>query len=363
MIKIGEKIKLLRKRNDVTQDRLAEYLGVTAQAISRWESETCYPDIEGLPSIADFFGITLDELLCIDKSKKEKRISQYLSEGESLIDLGRFSEAVALYRKAVGEFPSSYKLQSELACALGCKNDIQKPNESELKEAISIYNRILEDCTDDEIRDNAKESLCCIYSQHDNNEKALEIAEKMHRLIYSRELMKATILKGDVAFVQSQECIELLTDEMVLLMRNISTCDDISGCNYSIAEKIKVMEKAIKLIELVFDGDYNFYYCRLAESYRALSWLNILNGDNEAALSALEASADYTVKYDLRPDESDYSSVLLNRITYKKHEYHEIKEFTASQQTLEKLKHTVYDSIRDTERFKVIIIKLSKNVK
>ena len=50
IIKIGEKVKLLRKKNDVTQDRLAEYLGITAQAISRWESETCYPDIELLPA-------------------------------------------------------------------------------------------------------------------------------------------------------------------------------------------------------------------------------------------------------------------------------------------------------------------------
>jgi len=44
-INIGEKIKLLRKKNDITQDKLAEYLGVTAQSISRWESGTCYPDI------------------------------------------------------------------------------------------------------------------------------------------------------------------------------------------------------------------------------------------------------------------------------------------------------------------------------
>ena len=40
-IKIGEKIRLLRKKNDVTQDRLAEYLKVTPQAVSRWESGVC----------------------------------------------------------------------------------------------------------------------------------------------------------------------------------------------------------------------------------------------------------------------------------------------------------------------------------
>lgn len=40
-IKVGKKIKLLRKKNDVTQDKLAAHLGVTPQAVSRWESETC----------------------------------------------------------------------------------------------------------------------------------------------------------------------------------------------------------------------------------------------------------------------------------------------------------------------------------
>ena len=45
-IKIGEKIKELRKKADVNQEKFAEYLGVTAQAVSKWEVEGCYPDIE-----------------------------------------------------------------------------------------------------------------------------------------------------------------------------------------------------------------------------------------------------------------------------------------------------------------------------
>ena len=62
-IKIGEKIRLLRKKNDVTQDKLAYHLGVTPQAVSRWESGVCYPDMNYLPAIADYFSVTMDELL------------------------------------------------------------------------------------------------------------------------------------------------------------------------------------------------------------------------------------------------------------------------------------------------------------
>lgn len=66
-IEIGKKIKALRTERLVTQEQLAVFLGVTPQAISRWESEYAYPDIELLPSIADFFSVTTDELLGVKK--------------------------------------------------------------------------------------------------------------------------------------------------------------------------------------------------------------------------------------------------------------------------------------------------------
>ena len=63
MIKLGERIKELRLRDGRTQDALASELGVTAQAVSRWEKEICYPDMEMIPSIANYFGVSIDEFL------------------------------------------------------------------------------------------------------------------------------------------------------------------------------------------------------------------------------------------------------------------------------------------------------------
>ena len=62
-IKLGENIKELRKTSGYTQEELAEVLGVSSQAVSRWESGNGYPDIALLPSIAEFFEVTLDELM------------------------------------------------------------------------------------------------------------------------------------------------------------------------------------------------------------------------------------------------------------------------------------------------------------
>lgn len=59
---LGNKIAELRKLNNLTQDALAQELGVSNQAVSKWESDQCCPDISLLPKLADLFGISIDAL-------------------------------------------------------------------------------------------------------------------------------------------------------------------------------------------------------------------------------------------------------------------------------------------------------------
>lgn len=67
------RLKALRKEFGLTQEQLAESFGVTIQAVSKWETGSSYPDIELLPKIADFFGVTVDELLTADAAELESR--------------------------------------------------------------------------------------------------------------------------------------------------------------------------------------------------------------------------------------------------------------------------------------------------
>ena len=60
---LGKRIASNRKRMHLTQDQLAEQLGVTAQAVSKWENDQSCPDITILPRLAEIFGISTDELL------------------------------------------------------------------------------------------------------------------------------------------------------------------------------------------------------------------------------------------------------------------------------------------------------------
>ncbi len=61
-ILIGTNIRQLRKSKDISQEQLAEAVGVTVQAVSKWETQQSLPDIGIVPEIAEFFGVTLDSL-------------------------------------------------------------------------------------------------------------------------------------------------------------------------------------------------------------------------------------------------------------------------------------------------------------
>lgn len=85
-MELGKKIKQLRLNKGVTQETLANTLGVTYQAVSRWENETTMPDISLLPQISVFFGVSIDELFEFTEESQYERIQNMLNEKASLTD-------------------------------------------------------------------------------------------------------------------------------------------------------------------------------------------------------------------------------------------------------------------------------------
>lgn len=75
---LGERISELRKEKGFKQEELAEALGVTAQAVSKWENDISCPDIMLLPKLAELLGVTVDELL----SGKKETGTDYVPEGK-----------------------------------------------------------------------------------------------------------------------------------------------------------------------------------------------------------------------------------------------------------------------------------------
>ncbi|MBQ2999284.1 MAG: helix-turn-helix transcriptional regulator [Clostridia bacterium] len=77
---IGENIRNFRKKNNLTQEELADRLGVTYQSVSRWENGATYPDLELLPAISELLSVTVDELLGMPQIEKEKRAIETFDE-------------------------------------------------------------------------------------------------------------------------------------------------------------------------------------------------------------------------------------------------------------------------------------------
>lgn len=83
-LSLGDNIRRLRRARDLTQEQLADRLGVTYQSVSRWENSTAYPDIELLPAIGDIFSVSVDELLGVPETEKEKQADALCEEFRSL---------------------------------------------------------------------------------------------------------------------------------------------------------------------------------------------------------------------------------------------------------------------------------------
>ncbi len=106
MSAIGQNIKRLRARGKTSQAQLASFLGIQTQTVSKWEREVCAPDIEKLPEIAAFFGVSIDELF---RSDGEKSPDVALSQLKKLLTELNFQ---ALCEKAL-EFAIAFPQNKE----------------------------------------------------------------------------------------------------------------------------------------------------------------------------------------------------------------------------------------------------------
>lgn len=150
-IKIGTIIKNLRNERNITQEQLSAALGVTPQAISRWESENGYPDIEFLPALADFFQVSTDELLGYKLSERERELREFRNEATRLAEIGDIDEQLKFARYAVSKFPNDEELLSNLACCVFMKASDTKDTVL-AKEAETIFLKVLDICKDEDLK-------------------------------------------------------------------------------------------------------------------------------------------------------------------------------------------------------------------
>ncbi len=209
-IKLGEKIKELRKRDGRKQEDLANALGVTAQAVSRWEANGGYPDMGMIPAIANYFHITIDELFGYNNDRNIK-IKNYVQKADKLLggNDGDITECIRIMRKALEEFPAEPELEMCLAHGLRLKGfkEGERPN-MYLEEAAALYEKLLK------WDGNTIISLLDTYSLMGEYEKAEKKAMEQTMVRMSREVLLATILEGEKGEKYRGEAVLALLHEL-----------------------------------------------------------------------------------------------------------------------------------------------------
>ena len=159
----GETIKRLRREKDMTQEQLAEYLNISTQAVSRWETNSSLPDISLIPMIANMFDVSADVLLGIDIASKEKKIQDILDHAKEYSDNGYSDKSAEILREGLREYPNNYNIMRNLMYSIWSLRYSDEKTEEERtaikKEVISIGEKILAECTDDVCRHGAVQML------------------------------------------------------------------------------------------------------------------------------------------------------------------------------------------------------------
>ena len=186
---IAQKIKKYRKERELTQDALASALGVSPQSVSKWECGDGYPDITLLPSIANYFEITVDELIGNDEISAEEDIKKNYFRVHPTLDK---DAALQLALKYNQKYPRNWHIANSLMHEIVTNHRGKLDDYKHL--VYELCERLLKECTDSVMRRNAIQSVCMICPEDEINlwlnkdttfwhEKRHEVYEKRYKLM------------------------------------------------------------------------------------------------------------------------------------------------------------------------------------
>ncbi len=364
---IGSVIKKLRRDRDITQEKFAEYMHVSPQAVSRWENGAAYPDIETIPAIATFFGVTTDLLLGVDEDTREQTVQEYLTELKRLRSTGERDKCFDLMREAKDRFPGDFRILIRYAETLG-ESPYELPDgnlrmtKEEFnacqQEIISICNNIIEDCTDDEIRYDAIATLSMAYLELKDEESAEREAMRLPTYLLGQEMALMHFYDWDtdehIKYIQKH--LETLTWSMWIWIRTAvwGQCDP--------EKKILLCRKALAIYDTMYEtGDYFLENCMIAQIWEKITDVYLEMGDKDSALEALEKVIDSEIAYIETPDNIKHTSMLFDRLTFRRDELSRGFTCTDAERVLDYLNtHGNLTPIRDTERFKAQVERIQE---
>ena len=209
---IGVTIRNLRKEKRVTQEELAEYLHISSQAVSKWETGASSPDIDMLPKLAIYFGTSLDHLLDFDQSRVDAAVEALIAES------GRGGKdpasSEAFLRKALEKYPNNDLL---LTCIL---EDMQEQNadRSRSAEILEIGEQILACTKDDELKIDVLRILAETYHNQGEQAMAESYLKKIPALHFMYYEIAAAIKSGPARMEEIGKAEDLCIDKLICML-------------------------------------------------------------------------------------------------------------------------------------------------
>ena len=244
---IGNKIRELRKQRGITQEQLAESIGISFQAISKWENNIAYPDITLAPVLASYFGVSMDELF--DFNLKEiKYAVDLIAEEAYKYRESNPAESRKILEEGLKKYPENDILLNNLLYVL---NYSEKPDET-----ISIATRLIEktDCSD--VKYDALRFLAYAYKAKGELKNAEAAIEQIPEIYFTKLTEKAYLLSGNAKFEAAEKQKWISFENLLQMMWKLAEYYEEKG---DIEKAVAETEKALKLIFIIENKQFDNY--------------------------------------------------------------------------------------------------------
>ena len=185
MFYLSENIRKYRMKKNLTQEELADLLGLTPQSISKWERAESYPDITLLPALANVFETSIDLLLGMDTIRAEETRYNIHSKATDLQRAGDYAGAEKVYRDALLIYPNKPGMLLGLAGVLALQGKTE--------DAIAYIERGLPLSENEKQKATMRAVLCFLYLQCGNSQKANMLASELPHMRESREVIQPLV--------------------------------------------------------------------------------------------------------------------------------------------------------------------------
>jgi len=293
---IGKNIYTLRKEKKITQAQLAEKLGVSEQAISKWENNLCAPDVSLFPVIADFFGVSIDRIFGYYTSSYADEVEAIMKAADDSMDTYKEIEIIS---EGLKKYPSNPDLKIYLAFSLSMVNRFSKNAEERqaaVEKAIKLCKEVVNTCGDINQVDRALNMLRRIYCEIGEYENAVDAVEKISANGYRPKIVgKAQILKFRKDYAEHAKFTEsslldcfwimdsLFEQKRTVLLEQKDYNALLSWC--------AAHEKMLSIFD---EGCADFYVSHKIWNYEAKAQAYKHLGKKEECLEALKALASLT---------------------------------------------------------------------